>query len=75
MAGYFFNNEKLTKCEIFAIFGGFIGVVILTNEHLFQESAMKRHLADLKHYPYYCTGIFMALGYTTFSTLNFYEMR
>lgn len=38
IAGYLLNKEKLTNWEIFSIFGGFVGVLLLTNEHFFHEA-------------------------------------
>lgn len=35
LAGYFFNNERISRMEILSICGGFVGVLILTNEHFF----------------------------------------
>ena len=37
-AGYLFNNEIISRIEILSIFGGFIGVLVLTNEHFFNEA-------------------------------------
>lgn len=50
IAGYFFNNEIISKSEIFSIFGGFLGVLILTNEHFFHDAGRERHKADKMKY-------------------------
>lgn len=75
LAGYFFNKEKMSKFEILAIIGGFLGVLILTNEHYFNDAGRQRHEADKRKYRHYYAGIFMAVLYTVFSALNFFEMR
>ena len=35
LVGFFLNKEVLSRMEILSICGGFVGVLILTNEHLF----------------------------------------
>ena len=62
--------------EILSICGGFLGVLVLTNQSFFTDADTKeRHKADQKKYHYYYLGIVMAFLYTVFSALNFYEMR
>jgi drug/metabolite transporter (DMT)-like permease len=46
LAGYFFNNEIISRMEILSICGGFFGVLILTNEHFFHKAGMVRYIAD-----------------------------
>lgn len=75
LAGYFFNNEIISRMEILSICGGFFGVLILTNEHFFHAAGRVRFAADQKKYPHYYIGVCTAVLYTVFSALNFYEMR
>lgn len=76
LAGYFFNKEIITRMEILSICGGFLGVLVLTNDSYFIDAETKeRHRADQRKYHYYYVGVGMAFLYTVFSALNFYEMR
>lgn len=38
LAGYLFNSEIISRMEIMSICGGFIGVLILTNERFFNDA-------------------------------------
>lgn len=78
VAGFCLAGEKLTCPEVFSILGGFLGVLILTNDTLFAEKGdpeLERSNKDLKEYPYYYFGIMSAFLYCLFSVFNFYEMR
>ena len=55
--------------------GGFIGVLILTNDKFFDQATKDRHTADRLKYPHYYVGVGMGVLYTLFSALNFFEMR
>lgn len=75
LAGYLFNSELISKKEIFSICGGFVGVLILTNEQFFNKAGWDRYKADQAKYPHYYFGIGMGVLYTIFSAANFFEMR
>lgn len=58
--------------------GGFVGVLVLTNDGLLgaeDKKAELRDLLDRMNYPHYSLGVFMGVLFTVFSALNFYEMR
>lgn len=78
LAGYVLGNESLSFFETLSMVGGFAGVLLLTNDSLFgsdDPQAELRNVLDRKRHPHYSLGIFMAVLYTAFSALNFYEMR
>lgn len=78
LAGYALGNESLSAFETMSMVGGFAGVLLLTNDSLFGSDdprAELRNILDRKQHPHFSLGIFMAVLYTVFSALNFYEMR
>lgn len=78
LAGYLLSGEVLSGAELFSIFGGFCGVVILTNQTLFASKGdpeVIREENDIKKHPNYYIGIGSAIIYTLFSVLNYFEMR
>lgn len=78
IAGYILLNETVSALEYVCMIGGFVGVLVLTNDGLLgaeDKKAELRDLLDRMNYPHYSLGVFMGVLFTVFSALNFYEMR
>ena len=78
IAGYILLNETVSALEYVCMVGGFVGVLVLTNDSLLgaeDKRAELRDLLDRMNYPHYSLGVFMGVMFTIFSALNFYEMR
>lgn len=78
IAGYILLNETVSALEYVCMIGGFVGVLVLTNDNLLgaeDKRAELRDLLDRMNYPHYSLGVFMGVMFTIFSAMNFYEMR
>ena len=80
LLAYIMMGEKLAVSEVLTIFGGFMGVVVLTNPKLFMHTTGNKAfemqaMMDAELYPHYGVGIICACMFAVFSALNFLSMR